>query len=74
MVGDNGNRVGHSLNVLAPFGESEDDREQFAVIDVIVSFGGEEGLREISAGVEVTVGISLEQDGSCCEQGGIGRD
>ena len=67
MVGDNGNRVGRSLNVLAPFGESEDDREQFAVIDVIVSFGGEEGSREISAGVEVTVGISLEQYGSCCE-------
>ena len=67
MVGDNGNRVGRSLNILAPFGESEDDCKQFVVIDVIVSFGREEGSREISAGVEVTVGISLEQYGSCCE-------
>ena len=55
------------MDILAPLRESEDDREQFAVIDVIVSFGGEEGSREISAGVEVTVGISLEQYGSCCE-------
>ena len=60
MVGDDGNRVECSLNVLAPFSESEDDCEQFAVIDVIVSFCGEEGSREISAGVKVTVGISLE--------------
>ena len=74
MVGDDGNRVGRSLNVLAPFGESEDDREQFAVVYVIVLFGREEGSRDISAGVEVTVGISLEQDGSCGEQGGIGHD
>ena len=55
------------MNVLAPFGKSKNYHKQFSVIDVIVPFGREEGAREIGARVEVTVGVSLEQDGSCCE-------
>ena len=50
-----------------PFSKSKNNHKQFSVIDVIVPFGREEGAREIGAGVEVTVGTSLEQDGSRCE-------
>ena len=73
-VSDDSNQVRCSLDVLAPLGESEDDCKQFPVIDVVVPLSRKEGTREIGAGMEVTVGISLEQDGSCCEQGGIGHD
>ena len=59
MVGDDGNRVGCSLNVLTPFGESKNDCKEFSVIDVIVLFGGEEGMREICAGIKVAIGIAL---------------
>ena len=59
MVGDDGNRVGRSLNVLTPFGESKNDCKEFSVIDVIVPFGGEEGVREICAGMKVAIGIAL---------------
>ena len=60
MVGDNGDRVGCTLNVLTPFGEGKDDRKEFSVVDVIVSFGREESARVIGTGVEITIGIGLE--------------
>ena len=59
MVGDDGNRVGRSLNVLMPFGESENDCKEFSVTDVVVLFSGEEGAREICAGMKVAIGIAL---------------
>ena len=62
MVGDDGNRVGGSLNILTPFGKGKNDCKEFSVIDIIIMFGGEEGTREISAGMKVTVGIILQKD------------
>ena len=40
------------------------DREEFSVIDVVVSFGGGEGFREIGTGVEVAVGVLLHEHSS----------
>ena len=59
MVGDDGNRVGRSLYVLAPLGEGKNDCKEFSVVDVIVSFGGEEGAGEIGTRMEITIGIAL---------------
>ena len=67
MVCDDGDRVRCSLNVLMPFCESKNDCKQFSVIDIIILFGREEGTREVGTGMEVAVGVSLEQNSSCCK-------
>ena len=59
MVGDDGNGVGCSLNVLTPFGKGENDCKEFSVINVIVAFGGEKGMRKICTRMEVAIGIIL---------------
>ena len=59
MVGDDGNGVRCSLNVLMPFGKGENDRKEFTVIDVIIPFSGKEGAGEIGTGVGITIGIAL---------------
>ena len=60
VIGDEGDRMGCTLNVLSPLSEGKDDRKEFPVVDVVVSFGGKESSREVSAGVEISIGISLE--------------
>ena len=67
VVGDNGDRVRCSLDILMPFHEGEDDHEEFSIIDVIVALSRKKGMRKVGTGVEVTIGISLEQNGTCCE-------
>ena len=59
MVGNDGDWMGRSLNILMPFGESEDDYKQFSVIDVIVLFSGKKGAREVGTGMKVAIGITL---------------
>ena len=44
MVGEDLYRKGGAMKVVAPRLQGTDDGEEFAVIDVVVSFGGEEGL------------------------------
>ena len=65
MIGDDGNGVGCTLNVLSPLSEGKDDRKEFPVVDVVVSFGRKKSTREVGARMEITIGISLEQDGTC---------
>ena len=65
MIGDDGNGMRCTLNVLSPFSKGKDDRKEFPVVDVVVSFSREESTREVGARVEITIGISLEQDGTC---------
>ena len=60
VVGDNGDWMGRSLDILPPFREGKDDHEEFAIIYIVVPFNGEEGAREVSAWVEIAIGISLE--------------
>ena len=59
VVGDDGNGVGRSLNILTPFSKGKDDCKEFSVIDVIIPFGRKEGVGEIGARVEITIGIVL---------------
>ena len=59
---------------MTPFCEGENDCKEFTIIDVIVAFSGEEGTRKVGTGVEIAIGISLEQNGTSHEQRGIGHD
>ena len=47
------------MNVLTPFGKGENDCKEFSVINVIVAFGGEKGMRKICTRMEVAIGIIL---------------
>ena len=49
-----------------------DDCQEFSIIDVIVLFGREEGLGQVRAGVPITVGVNLEEDGAGSIPGCIG--
>ena len=60
VVGDDGDWVRCSLDILPPFHEGKDDHEEFTIIDVVVPFGRKEGPRKVGAGVEIAIGISLE--------------
>ena len=60
MIGDDSNRVRCTLNILPPLREGKDDRKEFSIVDVVVSFGREESTREIGTGVEISIGIVLE--------------
>ena len=51
VVGDNGDRVRGSLDVLFSFLKCEDDGKEFTIIDVIVLFCRDKCLREIGAWV-----------------------
>ena len=48
-----------SNDILTPFSESEDDCEQFSVIDVIVPLGWKKDAREVGTGIKVAIGIAL---------------
>ena len=54
MVGEDGDGVRSSLQVLLPFDEGKDDSEELSIIYVVVTFCGGEGFGEVSAGVKVT--------------------
>ena len=60
VVGDDGNRMRCTLNVLTPFGEGKDDCKEFSVIDVVVPFSWEESTGEVGARMEIIIGVSLE--------------
>ena len=74
MVRDNGDRMRSSLDILLPFFQCKDHRKEFAIIDVVVSLGRNERLREIGARVGITIEIILEENSSSSEEGSIGHD
>ena len=58
-----------SSKVMAPRLQGVDDSEEFSVVDVVVSFSWEEGVRQVGAGVPVSVFICLEEYASRGEFG-----
>ena len=60
MIGNDGDRMRSALDVLPPLREGKDYCEEFPIVDVIVSFGGEESTREVGAGMKVAISIALE--------------
>ena len=57
MIGDDGDSKRSSLEVVFPLSESKDDRKQFSVINIVVSFGEEEYFGEVGTGMKVAVDI-----------------
>ena len=49
MVGDDGDRMGGSLDILLPFFQCEDYGKEFSIIDVVVSLSRDKCLGEIRA-------------------------
>ena len=72
MIGEDLDGEGGPGEVLSPCLKDMEDGEEFPVIDVVVSFGGGERLREVGAWVPLAVWIGLEKYGSRGELGGIG--
>ena len=67
-------RVFGASEIVAPLLQGLDDSEEFSVVNVIVSFGGGEGGRMISAGMKVSVGVLLHEYSSRGSEGGVGHD
>ena len=74
MISEDRDGVRSSLQVLFPFNKGEDNSKEFAIVDVIVSFGRREGLGKVSAGVKVSCFIRLHQDGTRSQEGGVGHE
>ena len=66
MVGEDLYRKGGAMEVVAPRFQGMNDGEEFTVIDIVVTLGGGEGLREVGARVPVAVGVGLEENSTGC--------
>ena len=53
-----------SIEIMSPGFQGVDDRKEFLVIDVIISFCGDEQLGQIGTGMPITIGVGLEEDGT----------
>jgi len=58
------NRKWGAVEVVSPGSKGADDCKEFSIIDVVISFRLGERLREVGAGMPVSVGVSLEEDSS----------
>ena len=71
MISDNSDWMGGASKVLLPLVQSQDDSKEFLVINIIVSFSWCKGFGEVSAGVMVSIVISLQKYSSSSEEGGV---
>lgn len=62
VISDDSNRMRSSLNVLIPFEKGKYNSEKFWIIEVVVSLSEGKGVREISTGMKITIGIGLEEN------------
>ena len=74
VVSEDLHREGGTMEVVTPRLQGVNNSEKFAIIDIIIPFGGGEGLRQVGAWVPVAVGIGLEEDGTRRMFGGICGD
>ena len=71
VVGEDLYREGGTMEIVAPRFQGANDGKEFAVIDIVVPFGGGEGLQQVGAGVPIAVGVSLEENGARCVFRGV---
>ena len=60
MIGNDSNWVRCTLDVLPPLGEGKDNGKELPIVDIIVSFSGEESTGEVGTGVKISVCVALE--------------
>ena len=64
VISENLDGEGGSVEIVLPGLQGMADHKEFLVIDVIVLFCRNEQLGEVGTGVLITVGVSLEKDGT----------
>ena len=74
VISEDLNWKGGAMEVVSPRLQGMDDSEEFAVVDVIISFCRGERLGEVGAWVPVPIGIGLEKDGTRCVFRSIGSN
>lgn len=72
VVSEDLNREGRPVEIMLPELKSIDNHEEFVVVDIIVALCWGEGWGEVRAGMSFTIRVSLEEDSSRCELGGVG--
>ena len=71
VVSEDLDREGGAMEIVAPCFQGANDGKEFAVVDVVIPFRRGERLREVGARVPVAIGVSLKEDSSRSEFGGI---
>ena len=61
MIGEKGDGIGGSLEVVVPMVKGMDNSEQLSIINIVVAFGRGEGLREISTRMKIPITIPLHK-------------
>ena len=74
VVGEDLYGEGGTVEIVVPGLQGANNSEKFSVINIVITFGGGEGLREVRAGVPVAVGVSLKEDGTRRMFGGVCGD
>ena len=74
MVGEKGDGMRGSLEVVAPMVKGVDNGEQLSIVNIVVAFGKGEGLGEISARVKIPIIISLHKHSSTSKKRCVRHD
>ena len=74
VVGEDLDGEGRAMEIMSPRLQGMDDDKQLLIIDVVVSFGGDERLQEVGARVPVVIRVSLEEDRARGVLGSVGSD
>ena len=74
MIRDYDHQMFGSSEIMMPFLQGLDDREEFPIIDVIISFCRGEGGRMTGTRMEVSIGVLLHRYSSGSSEGSISHD
>ena len=74
MVGEKGDGMGGSLEVVAPMVKGVDNGEQLSIVNIIVAFSRGEGLGEISTRVKIPIIILLHKHSSTSKKRHVCHD
>ena len=74
MIRYYGYQVFCAHEVVVPLFQGLDDRKEFSIVDVVVSFSRRKGGGMISTGVKVSIRVLLHEYSSGSSEGGISHD
>ena len=74
MVGEKGDGMRSSLEVVAPMVKGVDNSKQLSIVNIVVAFGRGEGLGEVSARVKIPIVISLHKHPSTSKKRCVHHD
>ena len=74
MIGEKGDGMRGSLEVVAPMVKGVDNGEQLPIVNIVVAFSRGEGLGEVSARVKIPIIISLHKHPSTSKKRCVHHD